>query len=202
TLLEALGGKERGELRRQPAEETRGVLGGRSPPDGLLLTLDPLPLGEEIAAGDLGPGEDVGVPADELLVEAPGDLAGIERALLAGELGMDGDLEQEVAELVAQPLEIAGVERGERLIRFLEQVGAQRRVRLLAVPGTAMWRAQTLGDARDRRKRGEIREGILRVEHEPARAAGIDVGEGRPRLALADDRHRVRRRIPRAQERE
>ena len=144
----------------------------------------------------------MGVPADELLVEAPGDLAGIERALLAGELGMDGDLEEEVAELVAQPLEIAGVERGEHLVCLLEQVGAQRRVRLLAVPRTAVRRAQTLGDARDRRKRREIREGILRVEHEPARAARIDVGEGRPRLALADERHRVRRRIPRAQERE
>ena len=37
----------------------------------------------------------------------------------------DGDLEQQVSQLVAQPVEIAGVERFERLIRLLEQVRPQ-----------------------------------------------------------------------------
>src|SRR5207244_13091805 len=95
----------------------------------VLPALDPLPLPEEIAPRDLGAGEDVGVPADELLIETPRDLAGVECALLARDLSVDRDLEEKVAELVPQPREIARVQSGEGLVRLLQEMRPQRRVR-------------------------------------------------------------------------
>ena len=63
---------------------------------------------------------------------------------------MQRDLQQEVPELVAEAIGIARIERGERLVRLLQEVRAQRRVGLLAVPRTTVRRAQPLGDAHHR----------------------------------------------------
>jgi hypothetical protein len=63
--------------------------------------------------------------AHQLLAEPPRDVRDVERALLVSELGMDGDLEQEIAELVAQPLQITGIERLQRLVRLFEQMRSQ-----------------------------------------------------------------------------
>jgi hypothetical protein len=108
------------------------------------------------------------MPPDELLVETPRDLGDVEAALFERELGMDRDLEQQVAELVAQPAEVAGVERLERLVGLLEQMRTQAGVRLLAVPGASVGRAQPLGDAARGRDRREVR---VRTEGRQQRVA-------------------------------
>jgi len=46
------------------------------------------------------------VAAYELLAQASSDVREVEGALLVSELRVDRDLEQKIAELVAQPLEI------------------------------------------------------------------------------------------------
>ena len=91
------------------------------------------------------------VSPDQLLADAARDVAHVERAFLVRELCMDGDLEQEIAELVAQTVEIAGVERLERLIGLLEQMRPQARVRLFLIPRAPVLRPQPLRDARHRR---------------------------------------------------
>jgi len=99
-LLHPLCRKQPRELARHAAEERlRGAL--------LLIALDPLPLREQIASGDLLPLEDMRMPPDELLVELPRDLGGIEGALLTSELRVNGDLEEKIAELVAEARRIA-----------------------------------------------------------------------------------------------
>ena len=47
------------------------------------------------------------MPPDELLVELPRDLGGVEGALLTSELRVNGDLEEKIAELVAEARRIA-----------------------------------------------------------------------------------------------
>src|SRR5207248_6406108 len=116
TFLHALRREQGRQLARNAAEQ-----GGRFV--AVLLPLDALPLGEQLATRrDLRPGEHVRMPADELLVQPAGDLVRIERAFLASELRVQGDLQEQVAELVAKAGRIAGIERGERIVRRLEQV--------------------------------------------------------------------------------
>jgi len=99
-LLHPLCRKQPRELARHAAEERlRGAL--------FLIALDPLPLREQIASGDLLPLEDMRMPPDELLVELPRDLGGVEGALLTSELRVNGDLEEKIAELVAEARRIA-----------------------------------------------------------------------------------------------
>ena len=66
------------------------------------------------------------------------DVAQVEDAVLGGELRVQDDLEQQVAELPGELGRGAGLERVVDLVRLLEQVVAQRRVGLLAVPRTAV----------------------------------------------------------------
>src|SRR6185503_11621752 len=161
-LLQPLGREERGQVLRNARRDARSLPGRIA-----LLALDALPLREEVAL-DLGALEHVWMAAHELLAEAAGDVAHAERAFLVRELRMDGDLEEEVTELVAEPVEIAGVERLERLVRLLEEVWAQARVRLLFVPRAPVGRAELLGDARHRRDRREIDERTQRRQERVA----------------------------------
>ena len=56
------------------------------------------------------------------------------------------DLEQEIAELFAVLLGVAGVDGLEHLVRFFDQVGLQRLQRLLAIPRAAVGCQQSLHD--------------------------------------------------------
>src|SRR5207245_10957500 len=96
--------------------------------------------------------------ADELLVQLPRDRADVVRALLAAQLRVQRDLQQQISELVPLPRHVAGVERPERVARLLEQMRPERRVGLLAVAGTTVRRAQPPGDTRDHRARAELGE--------------------------------------------
>jgi len=110
----------------------------------------------------------VRVAANELLVQPARDLVRVERTLLTPKLGVDRYLEQKVAELVAEPRRIPGIERAERLVGLFQQVRTERRVRLLAVPRAAVRRAQALRDARDGVERGEVGERLEWREDEKA----------------------------------
>src|SRR5206468_2801806 len=123
--------------------------------------------------------------ADELLVQLPRDRADVVRALLAAQLRVQRDLQQQISELVPLPRHVAGVERRERFVGLLEQMRPERRVGLLAVPGTTVRRAQPLGDPRDRRERGEIGERLEWRKHEEAGATELALGVSERAVALA-----------------
>ena len=57
---------------------------------------------------------------------------------LGGDLRVEHALEQHVAELGRQRIEVAAIDGLDGFVSFFEQVRAQRFVRLLAVPGTAV----------------------------------------------------------------
>ena len=146
-LLETLGGEERREILGHTAEDALILL-----VTGLaLLALDALPLFQEIIV-DRGAREDMWVTPDELLIETACDIVDIEGAVLVRELRVQRDLQQQVAELIAQRLAVAGVERLEGLVRLFEQERPQGRVGLLLVPRTPVRRAQAFGDACDGRE--------------------------------------------------
>ena len=78
--------------------------------------------------------------ADRLL-----DVGQVEGAGLRGQLGVQNDLEVEVAELARQLGRGAPVESVVDLVRLLEQMLLERGVRLLAVPRAAVGLAQPVG---------------------------------------------------------
>src|SRR6266508_4711237 len=112
-----------GEVLVRAAQRRRGV--------ALLVLLDLLPLREHVALDGLAL-EDVGVTAHELLREPRCDLAEIEAAVLPRELRVDHDLEEEIAELLAQHRGVPRVESLEDLVRLLEHEWPEARVGLLA----------------------------------------------------------------------
>ena len=135
----------------------------------LLLVLDLLPepfdrLGREPALI----AEHVRMPAQELLGDRLDHAAEIERALLLGHAGVERDLQQEVAQLFAQVVEIAARNRVGDLVGFLERVGRDGREILLEVP-----RAAGAGRAQ---RRHDLQE--------PADIAGRGHGRGVMRSAL------------------
>ena len=79
--------------------------------------------------------EDVRVAAVHLLDDVAGHVVDGELAGLLGDHGVEVDLEQQVAELLAQVRHVAGVDRLERLVGLLEQVARQRAVGLPGLPG-------------------------------------------------------------------
>ena len=109
----------------------------------LFLALDDFPVGVHLAdAADLHLAEHVRVPAAHLLADRPGGVLDVERAAFFGELAVEDDLEQEVAQFVAHLAVVAGVHRIKEFRAFLGKVFLQRGVRLLAVPRTAVRRPQ------------------------------------------------------------
>src|SRR5262249_10295266 len=79
--------------------------------------------------------EDMRMTLDHLLRDAVCDVVETEPTALGGERREKEDLEEEVAELSAQPRRISLVDGLERLVAFLEQQGPARLGSLLAVPG-------------------------------------------------------------------
>ena len=75
--------------------------------------------------------------ADHLLGDALDDVAERERALLLGDAGVIDHLQQQVAEFLAEVVEIVARDRVRHLIGFLDRVGCDRLEGLLDVPWTA-----------------------------------------------------------------
>ena len=101
----------------------------------LLLDLDALParldLGRRV--GD-GVGEDVRVPADELLLDGGAHAGQVAGAALAHHEGEQHDLQQQVAELAVHVLEVVAGDGVGELVDLLDRVGDDVPRRLLAVP--------------------------------------------------------------------
>ena len=98
-----------------------------------------LPFVEDVGGGvRFGVAEDVRVAAHHFEVDTFDDVANVELAGGAGQLGVKDDLEEQVAELLGKFRGVGGVERVEDFVGLFEQVGAQSFVSLLAVPGAAL----------------------------------------------------------------
>ena len=105
---------------------------------------------------------------NELVDDARDDVVDAEAGLGAGQLGLEDDLEKEVAELLAKVPHVLRLDGVDHLARLLEHVLAERVERLLAVPGAAARTEEPLHQpheprdrltvlCRERRGRGEVR---------------------------------------------
>ena len=157
------------------------------------------------AVSRLGVAEHVRVAADDLRGERGLDVGQVEDAFLGGELGVQDDLQQQVAELAGQLGGRAALERVVDLVRLLEQVVAQRGVGLLAVPRTAVRLAQPVADpghrprSRRRPPRARAGRGSRARRGSAASRAPMVVASAAPeppdrvvrRVEAAEDRQRV-----------
>ncbi len=139
--------------------ERRCRLAGRATARGgrlrALGLLDPLPLPVDVRGGaDLRVTEDMRVAPNDLGGDRRVDVGEVEDAGLGGELGMQHDLQPEVAQLSG---ELGSGSLGKRvvhLVGLLEEVVAQRFVGLLPVPRAAVRRPKPVGDPGQRPGRG------------------------------------------------
>jgi hypothetical protein len=110
-------------------------------------------------AEDLGGGfgfdfaEDVRVAANHFVVNFADDVVDGEAVLFSGDLRVEEDLKEEVAEFLGEFGVVAGVEGVEDFVGLLDEVGAEGGVGLFAVPGAAA------GDTETGHERGEFGEG-------------------------------------------
>ena len=102
------------------------------------MFFDLFPVAEDVG-GSFGAdvAEDVGVAADHFVVNFADDVVDGEAALFGGDLRMEQDLEEEVAEFFGKFGVVAGVEGIEDFVGFFDEVGAEGGVRLFAIPGAA-----------------------------------------------------------------
>ena len=84
--------------------------------------------------------------ADQLLADRPQRVRHGEAPFVRRDLRQEHALEQEVADLAAQSVVIAAIDRVEDLVRFLEHELPQRLERLLVIPRAAAWSAQPRHD--------------------------------------------------------
>src|SRR5262249_13274996 len=87
------------------------------------------------ADGDVA--EHVRVAAAHLVDHRTTDVVDVEASGLARHLGMEDDLQEQIAELAAQLLRVVAIDRLGDLVGLLDDVLADRLVRLLAIPGAA-----------------------------------------------------------------
>jgi len=116
-------------------------------PGRLFLLLELVPAAEDLGrVAEFFPAEDVGVAADELVGQFAGDGLEIEGPPLAGELGVEEDMEEDVAQLLLEGVVIALVDGLEELVDLLKDHGAEGAMRLLLVPRTTARAAQASHD--------------------------------------------------------
>jgi hypothetical protein len=90
--------------------------------------------------------------SDQLFRNAAGEIVEGEPLFFRRDLGVKNDLQQKIAEFLAQIGIVARVDGGDDLVRFLEDIRAERPMRLFAIPWTSARPAQQ-GD--DRAQCGE-----------------------------------------------
>ncbi len=88
--------------------------------------------------------EDVRMPTHELVADGAHDAFEVEVPGLLGHLRMEDHLQQQVAEFVAQRLEVAAPDRVIDLVGFFDRVRGDRRKGLLDIPRTAALRVAQL----------------------------------------------------------
>ena len=77
------------------------------------------------------------MPADHLVGDRGGDRVEIEFLFLVGHLGVEHDLEQQVAELVLERRHVLALDRVRDLVGLFDGVGGDGGEALLEVPGAA-----------------------------------------------------------------
>ena len=83
------------------------------------------------------------VAANQFFVDFADDVGDVETAFFMGDLGVEEDLEEEIAEFVGEFGVVGGIERVEDFVGFFDEIGAEGGVSLFAVPGAAVGRAET-----------------------------------------------------------
>ena len=105
---------------------------------GFFGFLDFLPLGPNFIDGfGVGFAEDVGMAAQKFVGDVPRDGVEIEGAAFVGELAMEDDLEQKIAEFFGHFVVVAGFDGVHQFIDFLDGVEAEAHVILFAIPRAA-----------------------------------------------------------------
>ena len=114
---------------------------------GLFLGLDALPGALDAGGGDIAVlvGEHMRMAADHLRCDRLDHVAEGKGVLLFRHAGVIDDLQQEIAQFLAEVIEIAARDRVGNLVGLLDRVGRDRRKVLLEVPRTA-------GDRRAQRR--------------------------------------------------
>jgi hypothetical protein len=109
-----------------------------------LFGLDEFPVAEDLG-GVFGAffAEDVRVATYHFFVDFTDDIGDGETGFLAGDLGMKENLKQEVTQFLRELSVIGGIERVEYFVGFLNEVGAERSVGLLAIPRATARGAET-----------------------------------------------------------
>ena len=110
--------------------------------------------------------------ADHLVVDRPGDVGEVEGGDLLGHLGVEDDLQEQIAQFVAKIAKIAALDRVGDLIGLLDGVGGDGGEGLLAVPGAAAVRGPQAGhdlDEAEDRVSGVVRR---RLTHGSGRSRG------------------------------
>ena len=103
-----------------------------------LFGLYALPVPLDLAGvRDSGIPEYMGVAPDELAVDALHNVAHLEVPGLAGNIGVEGYLDQQVTQFLGQDRGVGAVDGLQDLVGLLQQGPAQGFVRLLAVPGAS-----------------------------------------------------------------
>jgi hypothetical protein len=71
---------------------------------------------------------------DQLLDQPLGDVVDVPSAFVGRDLGVEGDLQQEIAELITHGSVVVGVDRRQELVGLLQEMAREGAVRLLAIP--------------------------------------------------------------------
>ena len=85
----------------------------------------------------------MGVAAHHFLVDLSHHVGGVEPALFRGNLRVENNLQQQVAKFFREFRVVAAFQSFENLVSFLNQIGAQRQMGLLDIPGTSIRGTQT-----------------------------------------------------------
>ena len=113
----------------------------------LFLALDGVPLGQHFAGvGHCDLAKDMGVTADQLVAQPVGHAIQVEATGFGGDLGMQNRLQEQIAQFFAEQVGIARADGIDHLIGFLQDMGDQAFVGLLAIPGAAAGGAQAVNN--------------------------------------------------------
>ena len=197
-------------LERLRAQERRRGAGDRVQRRGRAV----LPAGRSLGRLDLVPAvadrlgigralvsEDVRMAADHLQRGLPDDLLQRELPGLLRHRAVHQDLDEEISELLAQARGVARVDGLGDLVALLQQVAAQRLVRLVPVPGAAARGVEPLDDGAQGQDGAVILLGGQRRDEPGPRVVGKEIHRRLPRRRALDDAGRVRGRVARGQER-
>ncbi len=105
------------------------VQGGRPRVPGpvLLGPLDLLPVRPDLVhVLDLEVAEHVRMPADQLVGDVAGDLLEVKSAAFPGQLAVEHDLQEQIAQFLLQFVVVPGFDGVQQLIDLLDRVPAQR----------------------------------------------------------------------------